>query len=285
MPTSDCSWGWSCVLTTNAIHFLHCCRWHSTCPHAFEQLLVGWDHRCSLSIMTGQGVDNTASTSTSSMMMGHRAGGTTQQWRGTTPTLCLWAPACRVDCGHLWQWNNEGDGMTTTMILANEPYNDWNDNMQHVSSFPYKFYFFYFFYSIVLNFTSFSSEKLDQLCWKWALWPQPMIHNIYHHLGHVSFFFFLFYSIILTIRLIDFLRKNSRNHPENGHPMPWVMKEGRNKRGGVGNRWQWEGMVLRGSYRAGMHPTPLLPAASHWWPPTTFPRAWQTSTCHMSMSN
>jgi hypothetical protein len=86
----------------------HCCGWHSTCPHAYEQLLIGWDCRCSLSTTTG---DDTASTSR--MMMGCSAGGTTQQWRGMTPTPHLWAPAHRVDCGHLWQWNNKGDDTTT----------------------------------------------------------------------------------------------------------------------------------------------------------------------------
>ena len=37
-----------------------------------------------LSTTIGQRGDDTASTSTSKMMMGHRVGGTTRQWRGLT---------------------------------------------------------------------------------------------------------------------------------------------------------------------------------------------------------
>jgi hypothetical protein len=37
----------------------HRCGQHSACPHTYKQLLVGWDHRCSLSMMTGQGGNNT----------------------------------------------------------------------------------------------------------------------------------------------------------------------------------------------------------------------------------
>jgi hypothetical protein len=81
--------------------------------HAYEQLLVGWDHRCSLSTMTGRGGDDTASTSTSRTTMGRRVGGMTRQRRGMTPTPRLRAPARRVDCGHLRRWNDEKDDTTT----------------------------------------------------------------------------------------------------------------------------------------------------------------------------
>src|ERR1700733_2505590 len=93
-------------------HPRHCGQ-HGTCPRAFKQLLVWWDRRCSLSTMTGQGGDDTASTSTSRTTTGRRAGGMTRQRRGMTPTPRLQAPARRVDCGHLQRWNDEGDDTTT----------------------------------------------------------------------------------------------------------------------------------------------------------------------------
>jgi hypothetical protein len=167
------------------------CGRHSTRPHAYEQLLVGWDRRCSLSTMTGQGGDNTASTSTSRMMMGCRAGGTTWQRRGMTPTPHLRAPACRVDCGHLQRWDNKGND-TTTRGHDNDTTTEMTICVGYCC-FSVSFFLFLFSYSIVLinNSTSFSREKLDQLCWKRAPRPQPTIRNMYRRLGHVSFFYFL----------------------------------------------------------------------------------------------